>query len=43
MVATDGGTGLMASDGANNVAEEQKSGFASALGNVVVQFDLLLQ
>jgi flagellar M-ring protein FliF len=39
MVATDGGTGLMASDGADNVAEEQKSGFASALGNV----DLLRQ
>jgi flagellar M-ring protein FliF len=39
MVATDGGTGLMASDGTGNVAEEQKSGFASALGNV----DLLRQ
>ena len=39
MVAADGGTGLMASDGAGSVAEEQKSGFASALGNV----DLLRQ
>jgi flagellar M-ring protein FliF len=39
MVAADGGTSLMASDGAENVAEEQKSGFASAMGNV----DLLRQ
>jgi flagellar M-ring protein FliF len=39
MVAADGGTSLMASDGPENVAEEQKSGFASAMGNV----DLLRQ
>ena len=39
MVAADGGTSLMASDGTENVAEEQKSGFASAMGNV----DLLRQ
>ncbi|AOW76547.1 flagellar M-ring protein FliF [Colwellia sp. PAMC 20917] len=39
MVAADGGTGLMASDGADNMADEQKSGFASAMGNV----DLLRQ
>ncbi len=39
MIAADGGTSLMASDGAENVAEEQKSGFASAMGNV----DLLRQ
>ena len=39
MVASDGGTGMMASDGAENAAGEQKSGFASAMGNV----DLLRQ
>jgi len=39
MVAADVGSGLMASDGAENMAEEQKSGFASAMGNV----DLLRQ
>ncbi|TWX54124.1 flagellar basal-body MS-ring/collar protein FliF [Colwellia hornerae] len=39
MVAADGGTGLMASDGADNMADEQRSGFASAMGNV----DLLRQ
>jgi flagellar M-ring protein FliF len=39
MVDTDGGTGLMASDGSENMAYEQKSGFASAMGNV----DLLRQ
>ena len=39
MVAADGSTSLMASDGAENSAEEQKSGFASAMGNV----DLLRQ
>jgi flagellar M-ring protein FliF len=39
MVVADGGTGLMASDGSENLADEQKSGFASAMGNV----DLLRQ
>ncbi|MBA6233417.1 MULTISPECIES: flagellar basal-body MS-ring/collar protein FliF [unclassified Colwellia] len=39
MIAADGGTGLMASDGSENMADEQKSGFASAMGNV----DLLRQ
>jgi len=39
MVVADGGTSLMASDGAENMADEQKSGFASAMGNV----DLLRQ
>ena len=39
MVASDCGTGMMASDGAENAAGEQKSGFASAMGNV----DLLRQ
>ena len=39
MVAADVGSGLMASDGIENMAEEQKSGFASAMGNV----DLLRQ
>jgi len=39
MVVADGGTGLMTSDGDSGVAEEQKSGFASAMGNV----DLLRQ
>jgi flagellar M-ring protein FliF len=39
MIAADGGTGLMASDGSENIANEQKSGFASAMGNV----DLLRQ
>jgi len=39
MVVADGGTGLMASDGDSGMAEEQKSGFASAMGNV----DLLRQ
>lgn len=39
MIAADGGTGLMASDGSESMADEQKSGFASAMGNV----DLLRQ
>jgi len=39
MVVADGGTGLMASDGDSGMADEQKSGFASAMGNV----DLLRQ
>lgn len=39
MVVADGGAGLMASDGDSGIADEQKSGFASAMGNV----DLLRQ
>jgi flagellar M-ring protein FliF len=39
MVVTDGSTGLMASDGNEGMGDEQKSGFASAMGNV----DLLRQ
>jgi len=39
MIVADGGSGLMASDGAESMADEQKSGFASAMGNV----DLLRQ
>jgi flagellar M-ring protein FliF len=39
MVVADGGSGLMANDSAENSPDEQKSGFASAMGNV----DLLRQ